>query len=81
MLAVKPYEYVDVLDIKQLDTVVVTHEIDRVVHFSALLSAVAENNVPRALQVGGACWAVPPLLMLRSVQLMDAVMVLSKSCD
>ena len=37
---------------KQLDTVVVTHEIDRVVHFSALLSAVAEKNVPRALQVG-----------------------------
>ena len=48
----KPYEYVDVLDVKQLDTVVVTHEIDRVVHFSALLSVVSENNVPRALQVG-----------------------------
>jgi len=48
---VKPYVYADILDVKQLDTIVVDHNIDRVVHFSALLSAVAEQNVPRALQV------------------------------
>lgn len=48
---VKPYVYADTLDVRQLDTTVVNCDIDRVVHFSALLSAVAEQNVARGLQV------------------------------
>ena len=48
---VKPYVYADTLDVRQLDTTVVNYDIDRVVHFSALLSAVAEQNVARGLQV------------------------------
>lgn len=43
--------YADTLDVSQLDTTVVNYDIDRVVHFSALLSAVAEANVARGLQV------------------------------
>ena len=50
-MLVKPYVYVDTLDIRQLDTIVVNYDIDRVVHYSALLSAVAEENVNRGLQV------------------------------
>lgn len=50
-MLVKPYVYADTLDIRQLDTTVVNYDIDRVVHFSALLSAVAEENVNRGLQV------------------------------
>ena len=48
---VKPYVYADTLDVRQLDTTVVNYDIDRVVHFAALLSAVAEQNVARGLQV------------------------------
>ena len=48
---VKPYVYADTLDVRQLNTTVVNYDIDRVVHFSALLSAVAEKNVARGLQV------------------------------
>ena len=47
----KPYVYADTLDVRQLDTTVVNYDIDRVVHFAALLSAVAEQNVARGLQV------------------------------
>ena len=50
-MLVKPYVYVDTLDIRQLDTIVVNYDIDRVVHYAALLSAVAEENVNRGLQV------------------------------
>lgn len=48
---VKPYVYADTLDVRQLDTTIVNYDIDRVVHFAALLSAVAEQNVSRGLQV------------------------------
>ena len=47
----KPYVYADTLDVRQLDATVVNYNIDQVVHFSALLSAVAEENVPLGLQV------------------------------
>ena len=43
--------YVDVMDPKHLQSIVVNHGIDWLVHFSALLSAVGENNVPKALEV------------------------------
>ena len=48
---VKPYVYADTLDVRQLDMTVVNYNIDQVVHFSALLSAVAEQNVALGLQV------------------------------
>ena len=46
-----PFVFTDVLDVKHLRSIVVNHNIDWLVHFSALLSAVGENNVPLALQV------------------------------
>lgn len=46
-----PYVYADVLDAKHLHSIVVNHKIDWLVHFSALLSAVGEFNVPLALEV------------------------------
>lgn len=46
-----PYIYADVLDFKCLQEIVVNYRVDRVVHFSALLSAVGEQNVPLAIRV------------------------------
>ena len=46
-----PYVYADVLDGQNLNSIVVNHNIDWIVHFSALLSAVGEKNFRRALQV------------------------------
>lgn len=46
-----PFAYVDVLDINSIQSVVVQHRIDWIIHFSALLSSVGEQNVPRAIQV------------------------------
>ncbi|XP_014680440.1 PREDICTED: inactive L-threonine 3-dehydrogenase, mitochondrial-like, partial [Priapulus caudatus] len=46
-----PYIYTDVLDFKNLQELVVNHRIDWIVHFSALLSAVGEQNVPLAIRV------------------------------
>lgn len=46
-----PYVYADVLDPKHLHSIVVNHKVDWLVHFSALLSAVGESNVPLALEV------------------------------
>ncbi len=43
--------YADVMDTKHLHSIVVDHRIDWLIHFSALLSAVGENNVPLALEV------------------------------
>ena len=51
-----PYVYADVMDMKHLHSIVVDHRIDWVIHFSALLSAVGEINVPLALEVR--LWAV-----------------------
>ena len=46
-----PYLYADILDLKNLQSIVVNERIDWLVHFSAILSAVGEQNVSQALQV------------------------------
>jgi threonine 3-dehydrogenase len=46
-----PYVYADVLDFKGLQEIVVNNDIDWVIHMSAILSAVGENNVPLALRI------------------------------
>ena len=43
--------YADILDLKNLQSIVVNERIDWLVHFSAILSAVGEQNVSQALQV------------------------------
>merc|ERR1711935_823849 len=50
-LANGPFVFADVLDFKCLQEIVVNQRIDWLVHFSALLSAVGENNVPLAVRV------------------------------
>ncbi|KAE8743588.1 hypothetical protein FOCC_FOCC010835 [Frankliniella occidentalis] len=46
-----PYIFADILDFKGLQEIVVTHRVDWIIHFSALLSAVGEQNVPLAVRV------------------------------
>lgn len=46
-----PYIFADILDFKGLQKAVVTHRIDWVIHFSALLSAIGEQNVSLAVRV------------------------------
>merc|ERR1712071_527400 len=46
-----PYLFADILDFKCLQEMVVNYRIDWLVHFSALLSAVGEQNVPLAIRV------------------------------
>lgn len=46
-----PFVYADVLNYEQLESLVVDYRVDQVVHFSALLSAVGELNVEKALAV------------------------------
>ncbi|CAG0881381.1 unnamed protein product [Cyprideis torosa] len=46
-----PYIFADILDFKCLQQVIVNYRINWIVHFSALLSAVGENNVPLAVRV------------------------------
>lgn len=46
-----PFLYADVLNSEQLEALIVDYNIDQLVHFSALLSAVGEQNVHRALDV------------------------------
>ena len=46
-----PYIYADILDFKNLQEIVVTMQIDWIIHFSALLSAVGESNIPLAMRV------------------------------
>lgn len=46
-----PYIFADILDFKGLQDIVVSHRIDWLIHFSALLSAVGEQNVPLAVRV------------------------------
>lgn len=48
---VGPYIYADVLDFKNLQEIVVNYRIDWLIHFSALLSAIGEENVPLAMRV------------------------------
>jgi len=50
-IAKGPFVFADVLDFKCLQEIVVNKRIDWIVHFSALLSAVGENNVPLAVRV------------------------------
>lgn len=46
-----PYIFADILDFKGLQEIVVSHRVDWIIHFSALLSAVGEQNVPLAVRV------------------------------
>jgi len=46
-----PYIYADIMDFKNLQEIIVTMQIDWIVHFSALLSAVGETNIPLAMRV------------------------------
>ena len=46
-----PYIYADILDFKNLQEIVVNYNVDWIVHFSALLSAIGEQNVPLAMKV------------------------------
>lgn len=46
-----PFIYADILDSKNLQEIVVNQRIDWLVHFSALLSAIGEANVPLAMKV------------------------------
>jgi UDP-glucose 4-epimerase len=46
-----PYIFADILDFKGLQEIVVTHRIDWLIHFSALLSAIGEQNIPLAVRV------------------------------
>lgn len=45
-----PYIFADILDFKGLQKIVVDHRVDWLIHFSALLSAVGEQNVPLAVR-------------------------------
>ncbi|WAR23292.1 TDH-like protein [Mya arenaria] len=51
ILETGPYVYADILDFKNLQEIVVNYRVDWVVHFSALLSAIGEQNVPLAMRV------------------------------
>ncbi|KJE88552.1 L-threonine dehydrogenase [Capsaspora owczarzaki ATCC 30864] len=46
-----PFKYIDVLNYQQMEALIVDHRIDWVVHFSALLSAIGEQQPAKALQV------------------------------
>lgn len=46
-----PFIFADILDFKGLQKIVVNYQIDWLIHFSALLSAVGEQNVPLAVRV------------------------------
>ncbi|CAJ0588278.1 unnamed protein product [Cylicocyclus nassatus] len=48
---VSDYAYLDVLNRERIEQMVVDKGIDTIVHYSALLSAIGEQNVPLALQV------------------------------
>ena len=50
-ISVGPFVYADVLDLKHLNSIVVNKRINWVIHFSALLSAVAEDYPQKALDV------------------------------
>lgn len=45
------YRYLDVLDIKRMEKLIVEHRVDAVVHLSALLSAIGEEQPHVALEV------------------------------
>ena len=43
--------YADILDFKNLQEIIVNNQVDWVIHFSALLSAIGEVNIPLAMRV------------------------------
>ena len=43
--------YADILDYKSLQEIVVNERVDWLIHFSALLSAVGESNIPHAIKI------------------------------
>ncbi|PIO74547.1 hypothetical protein TELCIR_03437 [Teladorsagia circumcincta] len=47
------YSYLDILSQDSIERLVVDKHIDTIVHFSALLSAVGEQNVNLALKING----------------------------
>lgn len=51
ILEAGPYIYADILDFKNLQEIVVNYRVDWIIHFSALLSAIGEQNVPLAMRV------------------------------
>ncbi|CAO4379921.1 unnamed protein product [Caenorhabditis nigoni] len=59
---VSDYNYLDILNQGSIEEIVVNKNIDTIVHFSALLSAVGETNVPLALQVN--CRGVENILQV-----------------
>uniref|UniRef100_A0A8R1IAF1 Epimerase domain-containing protein n=1 Tax=Caenorhabditis japonica TaxID=281687 RepID=A0A8R1IAF1_CAEJA len=56
------YNYLDILNQSTIEELVVNKNIDTIVHFSALLSAVGETNIPLALQVN--CRGVENILQV-----------------
>ncbi|GMT11677.1 hypothetical protein PFISCL1PPCAC_2974, partial [Pristionchus fissidentatus] len=54
------YQYLDILNEGAIDEAIVNGRVNTLIHFSALLSAVGENNVPLALQVN--CQGVQNIL-------------------
>ncbi|XP_021946627.1 L-threonine 3-dehydrogenase, mitochondrial isoform X2 [Folsomia candida] len=46
-----PSIFLDVIDFQNLERIVVNHRIDWIIHFSGILSAVAEANVPQSMRV------------------------------
>lgn len=51
ILEAGPFIYADILDFKNLQEIVVNYRVDWLIHFSALLSAIGEQNVPLAMRV------------------------------
>lgn len=62
MCILADYNYLDILNQGSIEEIVVNKNIDTIVHFSALLSAVGETNVPLALQVN--CRGVENILQV-----------------
>lgn len=46
-----PFKYADILDLKNLQNIVINEQINWVIHFGALLSAVGEKNVPLSIRI------------------------------
>ena len=46
-----PYVFADILDFKNLQEKIVVYQINTIIHFSALLSAIGEHNTPLAMRV------------------------------
>ncbi|KRX55175.1 L-threonine 3-dehydrogenase, mitochondrial [Trichinella sp. T9] len=46
-----PYTYLDITDLSLLKSIVVNYGIDQIIHFSSLLSHVAESNMQKAMDI------------------------------